>query len=225
MNIVRAAPYIVAGSAISAFGFSFGRDVYKKSKKLPELLLIAIVFIGLLGSYVAGLWIARNEKTIFLAIMNKFGAVIIYLLSLPALYLVGLFLTNMLFEVEVGPNAADSERHFNAPFDVNKPLLSAFFIISSHFLFLFGLARGALQRKARRYAWNAERENAVFFESHGITVLDDENIVDVDGTRYTLKNVFSDRLEWLAVGKRNKRGYITFDDYGRYTSWSGLVSL
>ena len=88
-----------------------------------------------------------------------------------------------------------------------------------------GLIFGLSQRKKRRVAWDTEKSNIQFFEDHGIEELDNEHLRDSEGNRYKLKNVFKDELEFQAEGRRGKRGYITFDENGKYISWSGLANI
>lgn len=72
MGIARSVPAIVAGSAVAAFGFSFGRDVYKTTTKNPNNVLLAAaiaiaVIVGVvlptIGIYYGALWLTRNYRT------------------------------------------------------------------------------------------------------------------------------------------------------------------
>ena len=35
----------------------------------------------------------------------------------------------------------------------------------------------------------------------------------------------SGELEFMALGKRNQRGYLQYDSTGKYTNWSGLAEV
>ena len=82
-------------------------------------------------------------------------------------------------------------------------------------------------------AWEAEEYNEHFLDEHGLEVIDadekgnlrlrdySENI----GYRLMDDLEIAGELEFMALGKRNKRGYMHYDDTGKYTDWSGLVDV
>lgn len=234
MKLSRLAPAIVAGSALSGFGLSLGRDVYKASKKnfLYVIIFAAIVF-SFVGNYVAGVWLARNYRTLWNSFLRKLSAVVIYIVSAPVAYFTGLFIGAISLDFagyrSDGRSDIASVLEGTAPWSVlleTQNLIElSILLLMSNLLFVCGLAVGFLQRRARRRAWKAEQANIAFLAENSLTALDDENIVDAEGIRYNLKNTFNDRIEWMAVGRRNKRAYMHFNDSGRYTSWSGLVSI
>lgn len=123
----------------------------------------------------------------------------------------------------------------NVPFDQTRSALDANGLSNSYYIwfgnfaadliFLSGIFVGWRQRIQRNTAWQIEKANEEFISENQIEVLDDLNIVDADGNRYRMENVFQDRIEWFALGKRMKRAYLDFDHEGRYTHWSGLVSI
>ena len=75
--------------------------------------------------------------------------------------------------------------------------------------------------------WQAEDANATFLADHGLQPLDYENMRDSEGNRFELANTFSNinEIEFVAVGHAGKGGYLTYDESGKYASWSGLVPI
>ena len=80
-------------------------------------------------------------------------------------------------------------------------------------------------------AWEAEDHNNTFMEAHGLQVVD----TDDDGnlrirelatnTGYRLVETLdvTGEMEFTALGRRNKRAYIQYDEAGKFTHWTGLV--
>lgn len=218
MSIVKLAPKIVAGSALAGFGLAFGRDVYRKTKK--NLLLVAalaLVTIAFYGLFVCCVWIGRNYESWAGSIFKKLGALAALAVCFGISFYLILFLDSAIIEVSQGAESAA------AP----EGLFPVFFggIVLQVLIMVSGLIFGLVQRKKRRIAWVTEKSNIQFFEDHGIEELDDEHLRDSEGNRYKLKNVFKGELEFQAEGRRGKRGYITFDENGKYISWSGLANI
>ena len=218
MSIVKLAPKIVAGSALAGFGLAFGRDVYRKTKK--NLLLVAafaLVTFAFYGLFVCCVWIGRNYESWAGSIFRKLGAVAALAVCFGiSLYLI-VFLDGVIVEASQGAENATVPERLSPIFFGGIAL--QILLISS------GLIFGLTQRKKRRVAWDTEKSNIQFFKDHGIEELDDEHFRDSEGNRYKLKNVFKDELEFQAEGRRGKRGYITFDENGKYISWSGLANI
>ena len=90
---------------------------------------------------------------------------------------------------------------------------------------------GIKHRKKRRLAWEAETHNSTFLEEHGLETVDVDDKGNlrlrdnVNGIGYRLSDDLNiaGELEFMALGRRNKRGYIQYDETGKFTSWSGLV--
>jgi hypothetical protein len=100
VDLSRIAPSIVAGSAVAAFGFAFGRDIYKVTKKsIGFIFIIAVVVLSFLGTYSAGILMARNQKTLSRRVLSIFGAITIFLVSSFLLYVVLAVLHPLTIEV------------------------------------------------------------------------------------------------------------------------------
>lgn len=218
MSIVNLAPKIVAGSALAGFGLAFGRDVYRKTKKNFLLIVVlALITIAFYGLFICCIWMTRNYRTWLGSIFKRIGAVVSFALCYSVSFILVLNLDAMIFDRSQTPAE---------PIDLSDRGVIFFVGIALQLiLVLSGLVVGLVQRRKRRIAWDTEISNAQFFDDHGIEELDDEHLRDSEGNRYKLKNVFKDELEFQAEGRRGKRGYITFDENGKYISWSGLANI
>ena len=86
-----------------------------------------------------------------------------------------------------------------------------------------GLLRGLTSRGGRRRKWEADAHNLQFFEEHGLREVQEDRLRDSQDNGYRLENVLPDELEFMALGHKSMRAYLTFDETGRYTAWSGIV--
>ena len=225
-SVARYAPAIIAGSALAGFGLSLGRDIYKKAKRHWPLLL---VLVCLAGVYFAGLWLFRNYRTLAGSFLKKLGALIVLVLSCIAVYAgtviaLGVFVPSGLTpQEEMGSSATGSFSGF---------LLLCILIVQG-VLFLAGAAVGMSHRRRRRHAWEAEEHNERFLREHDLEVVNaDEkgNLRLRDHSSNVGYRLMDDlklggELEFMALGKRNKRAYLQYDDTGKYTSWSGLTEV
>ena len=219
MSLIGLAPKIVAGSALAGFGLAFGRDVYRQVKKNWLILAVvgSIVFL-LFGIFISAVWVSRNYKTWAGSLFKRIGAI----LSLCGCYVVTYFLILFVdFLIETDPEQIDVETVL--AHDTGTAYLVGLAI--QNLILLAGLVVGLRQRRKRGIAWDTEASNVAFFEEHGLELLDDENFRDEEGNRYRLKNVFRNEMEFQAEGRRGKRGYIQFDENGKYVSWSGLTNI
>lgn len=222
MSLLHLAPKIVAGSALAGFGLALGRDVYRKTKK-NLLLVIALTVLAftLYGLFISSVWIARNYRTWAGSIVKKCGALVALLGCNIATALFILILAAFVADIEVPDGGQDAKEILSAfalPFAQIGLAVQAAIVIS-------GLIVGFVQRKRRRVAWESEQNNELFFAEQGFEVLDEDNFRDDQGNRFRLVNIFNSELEFMAEGRRGKRGYIEFDENGAYTNWSGLTNI
>lgn len=234
-SVIQYAPAIVAGSALAGFGLSFGRDVYKKAKKYWPLV---IVLVCVLGAFFAGLWIFRNYRTALDTVVKKLASLMVLVASFYALHLT-LLLMDVILPISqllmvhdlsqtLTPIVADSDLD---PYLVSPELLRVVIIQSA--AFVIGALVGMSHRRRRKVAWIAEDHNTAFLADQGLEIVDEDekgnlrlrsNVEEV-GYRLTDDLSVTKELEFLALGRRNKRAYMTYDEIGRYTSWSGLVQV
>ena len=232
MSIDALAPRIVAGSALAGFGLSLGRDTYKQTKKDIDGLIVALfIFLALAffiyGLFLSSVWLFRNYQTQVGTIFKKFFALVVF---------VFIYIATVGTLLNIEPTAKVLLTHaietglFAPVFGhlVSSLGTSSFLGITfllQNLLVFAGCLTGYVQRKKRRLAWEAEAHNVSFFDENGLEQLDDNNLRDIEGNRFRLKNTFANEIEFIAEGRRNKRGYIKYDETGKYTEWSGLVSI
>lgn len=235
-SVARYAPSIVAGSALAGFGLSFGRDVYKQTKKNWPIVVILACLVGV---YFSGMWLFRNYRTFGGSMVKKFGALIVLAGSCIGIY-IGAAIVAAMFApaiLALPENVvADTVASVDSVDDVANHIISfplAWIFVVQGALFLIGSMVGMRHRRRRRLAWEAEEYNEHFLDEHGLEVIDadekgnlrlrdySENI----GYRLMDDLEIAGELEFMALGKRNKRGYMHYDDTGKYTNWSGLVDV
>jgi len=76
----------IAGAAVSSFGFSLGRDIYKGTKKTKEnggffIAIFAIVAFCLAGAFFSGLWFFRNYRDANTGFFARLGALTVFALT------------------------------------------------------------------------------------------------------------------------------------------------
>ena len=232
-SIARYAPAIVGGSALAGFGLSFGRDTYKKAKQNWRIILVLTRFAGM---YFAGMWLLRNYRTPVGTILKKCGALIVLAVSCIGVYLGAAVLAAMFApailanQQEAGNLSVDGVSDATG-FLFSFPLL--WILILQGVLFLTGAFVGIWHRRKRRLAWEAEEYNERFLSEHDLEVVDaDENgnlrlrdHAENIGYRLMEDLELAGELEFMALGKRSKRGYLEYDATGKYIRWSGLADV
>jgi len=218
-SVARYAPAIVGGSALVGFGLSLGRDAYRKAKQNWPILLILVCLAGV---YFAGIWLFRNYRTPAGSILKKLGALITLVLSCIGIHTSAAIAIVML-----------------APTDMNLTVESFFssppwwITIIQGILFLAGAVVGMNHRRKRHLAWEAEEYNEHFLAEHHLEIVDTDEQGNLrlrdhsSSVGYRLMDdlKLSGELEFMALGKRNKRGYMQYDDTGKYTGWSDLTDV
>jgi hypothetical protein len=91
-------------------------------------------------------------------------------------------------------------------------------------LFLIGAFFGYRQRLRRSRAWEAEDHNQKFMHQVGLSEHENGELTDTQGNKYRVQYKSKDCVELFAIGRRNRRGYLTLDSDGKMTEWSGLVT-
>ena len=224
-SVARHAPAIIAGSALAGFGLSFGRDAYKKAK---ENWPIIAVLVCLVGVFFASMWLFRNYRTATGSLFKKLGALII-LVGLGGVYASAIVF--LVISTGAGPEQSGAEDG-NTLF--HNLVESTWFYIGFALygiMFVAGALWGIKHRGKRRQAWEAETHNAAFLNEQGLETVDADDKGNlrlrdtVNGIGYRLSEDLNaaGELEFTALGKRNKRGYIQYDETGKFVSWSGLV--
>ena len=236
MSVLRMAPHIVFGSAIAGFGLAFGRDMYRGFKKnWPTILVLFVLLSGFLGMYCSGLWFARNHRPWWLGVFYRLGTIALAYASFVVLAFIGLIIEDIfaagtpevllsyVLALATGQIGLDD---FLGEALKNTGPIYLIFMSSGAGLAVIGLGIGFFQRRRRRKAWQADRHNKQFFADHGLTTLREDRLRDDQDNGYELDDVFPEHgeLEFKVLGRRGKRAYLEFDEDGRYTSWSGVVT-
>jgi hypothetical protein len=268
MSLITTSSKIIGGSALAGFGLSFGRDVYKGTKKsIGKLLLLLIFVAALMLLYTTSVWLFRNYASLIGGFFKRLGALALfipsYYITFGGLYAIfylaygwfGIELTLVPLEILALPiaeysiewrsymgeflslvfnsvtetttnnndqNSIDGGKEIPGHMD-QKILILVFFL--QHLIIFFGVVGGVKHRTRRRTVWEAEEHNSEFLRNNGIEELDENNFRDSQGNRYRLHNIFEREIELFAEGRRNMRAYIQVDETGKFSSWSGLVSI
>jgi hypothetical protein len=242
-QLIKTSAKILGGSAIAGFGLSFGRDVYKTSKKNLKKIGFILLLAGLLiGTYTGGVWLARNYETIWGSIFKRIGALI---LLVPCfLVLMGISGFAFILVSETGKGSTPQEITRAEPAygsasgsgsleqaatgDIELEdlylLRQAFYLPGG--ILLIGLIAGSIQRKKRRDVWEAEHANEQFMTAQGLVEHEDGTIEEEStGQHYRIDHVGSRRITLFPIGRRGRRAYINIDTDGKYSEFTGLMSL
>jgi len=198
----------VGGAAVAGFGLAFGRDIYKKSKKNIEfiLLLLAIIFCPFIG----GRGLVRGHDR------GLFGTIFLTFIGSVLLIVVGFCAATFLaFEIVVmGKIDPDN------PFPL--ALLGGF--VTTAIITGIGILVGLFQRPKRLKAIAASKANEEFLITNGFRETDGTDITHYDPSGQALRflEAHPDRLVFMAVGRRGKRAYIDLDKNGRMVEYSGI---
>ncbi len=113
--------------------------------------------------------------------------------------------------------------------DSNNPLLHLIVwpLAVTAIAAFIGFQAGKAQRPLLERQFEIETHNESFLEEQGIEETGGSDITHIDGDGNSLRflEAHAGRLVFMAVGKRNKRAFITLDDEGRMLEYSGVVSL
>lgn len=205
-------PFIAAGvggAAVAGFGLAFGRDIYRKSKKNIEiiLLLLAVVFCPFIG----GRGLVRGHDrgplgTIFLTVA---GSILFIAIGFCAA-------TALTFQIVVlGKIEPDN------PFTL--ALLGGF--ATTAVLAGIGVVVGLIQRPKRLKVIAIGKANEQFLTNNGFHETDGTDITHYDPSGQPLRflEAHPGRLVFMAVGRRGKRAFIDLDQEGRMIGYTGIL--
>ena len=198
MRIAQLAPTVLFGSALSALGFSLGKDIYKGGKNSAGGLIgILIVLLLAAGIYYGGVIFSRNYKSTIGELTGKVsGALLVVVASF------------FVFHISRGIGLDDTQS-----------------LLTIAAILVLGLVNGFLQRGPRLLAWEAEFHNDEFLSRAGLIQIDDENLPDALGNRFRLDEVAAGMMEFMVLKRRGRRAFLQFDESGKFTHWSGVVKL
>ena len=220
MSILQAASLLAGGSAVAGAGLAAGSDVYQGAKRnFGFILILIIVGSALYGCYKAGSWCGRNYQNGVEGFFARLSALIVFGVCWLGTIVVGEFLIPTAFLPYPYPTTLT---------DYVAPLTTFDTLGGTVTLTMLGLAglgvlRGLTMRRGRRRKWEADAHNVAFFEDQGLQEVQDDRLRDRDGNGYQLKNVLPGELEFKALGHRSMYAYLTLDETGKFTTWSGTV--
>lgn len=196
----------VGGAAVAGFGLSFGRDIYNKSKKNMDviLLLLAVVFCPFIG----GRGLVRGHDR------GLFGTIFLTVFGSILLIAIGLCAATLVFQIIV--ELGEVENAF--------PRALRGGLVTTAALTSIGVLFGLIQRPKRLNAIAISKANDQFLSDNGFRETNGADIThyDPDGQALRFLEAHPDRLVFMVVGRRGKRAYIDLDKNGRMAGYSGI---
>ena len=186
------------------------------------VLIVGLILIAIVGPVMGAMRMVRGyRRGIFGTI---FSTVILNLL----IWGVGAFMLTVAVSV--------LEEEIESSISVGMPLVG---------LTGFGFLIGVLQRPGRKRQFAIDEENAIllaqrkeeeraiaqenetFLLQNGIQETGGEDVTHIDSNNNKLRLLEenNDMLVFMAVGRRNRRAYINFDQDGRMIEYTGVVKL
>jgi len=218
----------VANTATLGFGFSLGRDIYKRFKSsFSSLLLLLIVLTILLFPFLAASksfrWYPLSSLKWFFSIFLPWtlGAIIITLSPYYIFYLFGDWNN---FSTYINAEILSEIDNYNG-YKINILHYQAlyFFVI-----YTFGILHSLFLRSKRKVNYIIEKHNNNFLYSIGIQEIDGASTythIDQNGNQLRLVNIGKDVIEFFVVGKRGRRAFIYLDEDEKYKNYSGIVKV
>lgn len=213
-TLVHGVTRLFFGSAVAGAGFSLGRDIYKLFKKNLLILIgvvLALFFLAL--PYIAA------TKLFFYRPMSKLKWYLMVFIPWSVLAAVGVMPVVMGFHYfQPGGFSYHQEISDGAVYGICYWLLA----------FLSGGLFSISKRAVAKEAHEIEVFNESFLKSNGILEVDGAASFtheDPEGNKLRLDGIGRDLAEFFVVGKRGKRAFIYLDGSGRFSQYSGVVSI
>lgn len=198
---LRSLAAIAAGSAAAGFGWSAGRDLYRKGK---EWILPVIAFVAVAGGSGYAAWnLSRGHHSP--SVLRVIGAILAAAGSLALCVI----LVAVLGQPQPGrPNS-----------DAGGLLGIALLVHAASAV--IGLLVGLAQRGRRVRTFALERDNLAFMDAHGIRDVGgrEETFVDAVGNELKLDDVRRDAMVFRVQGRRGARAYVDLDASGRMIAY------
>jgi hypothetical protein len=195
----------VAGAAVVGYGAAIGRDAWKATKKGSFVLIVLALVAGtfampFLGARTLTRGYPKSEHTPILKGLLLIAG--------------GLVAGLMLFAIV----------RLYVPGDRSDLLFVLGMVAASVCL---GLLYGASQKSARLRIFSIAEQNEAFLEQLGFEELDGTEVthVDGDGNPLRLTEHNSERIVFMAVGRRNLRAYIRLSPEGQMLTYSGVIPI
>lgn len=198
---LRGLAAIAAGSAAAGFGWSAGRDLYRKGK---EWILPVIAFVAVAGGSGYAAWnLSRGHHSS--SILRVVGAILAAAGSLT--------LCAILVAVMGQPQTGKPNPSAGGLLGLALMIHAASAVI--------GLLVGLAQRGRRVRTFALERDNLAFMNANGIRDVGgrEETFVDAAGNELKLDDVRRDAMVFRVQGRRGARAYVDLDASGRMIAY------
>ncbi|MER9971193.1 hypothetical protein [Mesorhizobium sp. M0060] len=162
----------IGGTAVAGFGFAFGRDIYKKTKKNVEL--IALLLAAVICPFIGGRGLVRGHDR------GIFGTIFLTVLASLLLIAAGLCAATLLM---LGVLMLVTDGKLDSPFLL--ALLGAFVLTA--LLAGMGIVVGLVQRPKRLKAIAVGKFNERFLEENGFRETDGDDITHYDDSGQALR--------------------------------------
>jgi len=218
-SLVSKVSHTVFGTAVAGFGFSFGRDIYRKSKQgAIYLILLSLLLSTIILPFMSASQTFRWHPITF--VRWFFSKFILWLLVTA----IAIWITYIVIIIlkEFAP-PIDGPTFYGYAYNKIE-----FATAYGGFFYLFGSLDGLRRRKKRKHIHSTEIENAIFMNDIGIVEVDGSDSfthMDSDGNKFRLVGVGRDLVEFFVVGRRGKRAFIYLDEHGHFKEYSGIVRV
>lgn len=203
----------LARAAVGGFGASFGRDVYRTTKKnLVLLIAVGVALSATALPFLGGRNLVRgHQRGLFSTIVvTILGSMVLVALGFVAAFLVD-FILQSFSRVETDP-----------------PVLPRYAAIATIVLMAagVGLLVGLVERSSRLRRFRIVADNDAFLSRNDIAETGGRDVTHRDGAGNQLRflEANKDSLVFMVVGRRGKRAFIDLDADGRMVSYSGAQS-
>ncbi|MCK5684070.1 hypothetical protein KAJ27_08110 [bacterium] len=221
-TLIKSASNIFFGSTVAGVGFSFGRDIYRKIKNNVTLIIASLLLVGIIV-----LPFISASKSYRWYPMSKVKWFLVVLLPWASAGIASLFLLSFLFSIFIPEPKNGEELYSFWLFPISKTALLSTIMIW-FVAYLLGIFYALSKRSQLKKIFNVEEYNQHFLDKHGLQEIrggKSYTHVDQNGNRLRLVNVGLDIIEFMVVGKRNKRVFINVDDQGKFADYSGVVTI
>lgn len=190
---------ILVGSAVGGFGFSAGRDAYRKLSRNIGLIIVAIVLLGGTAYSVWNLVRGHARPSVFRLI----GCIVLAAVSTVATY----------FAVTMFTQSSTTTLTVFQRLVLTGAVQGV--------VALLALAVGAIQRPGRVRRFAIARHNLDFLDANGLRDVGgrDQTMVDSLGNELALDDQRLDAIVFKVPGRRGVRAKIELDADGRMLAY------
>lgn len=201
----------IGGAAVAGYGLSMGRDLWKSTKRNQGIIIAILALIGAIALPMLGcreLVRGHDRGAVGTLFKTVIGSTLLVLVGLALAVICFSFLTQ---------DKNDSDASMAAAIILG--------ICSTAIFGFIGIFWGFVQRPGRLRTVATARANERFLAETGFRETGGDDITHYDPSGQALRflEAHSDRLVFMAVGRRGKRAYIDLAADGRMVAYSGVV--